>query len=121
MHVSDRTPVPGPLRWAIILVAAEVLALCGTVAVLALGGAPRLAGFFAMWAVGAGLVLWGLLRRKAAARAPAIVLQLLATAAGTQAIATGGWVLGVVLIAVSVTGVLLLLSPGSREGLGVRV
>jgi hypothetical protein len=124
----DSDPVPAPLRWAVRLLRAEAVAL-GLVAawliwsdltarttdltsallvtVFAIGGAA------ALWALGGALV-----RRKAGARAPAIVLQLMLLPVGWYMIQGGlGW-LGLPLMALGVGVTGLLVSSPSNRALG---
>lgn len=82
------TALPGPLRTAVWLLAAEAVATAGLAGLLGyqavagtpadVGAALSLAGFTAMVAAGLVGLAVALARRKARARAPAIVLQLLA-------------------------------------------
>ncbi|OKI68843.1 hypothetical protein [Micromonospora sp. CB01531] len=125
----DSDPVPAPLRWAVHLLRAEAVAL-GLVAawlvwsdltapatdltsallvtVFAIGGAA------ALWALGGALV-----RRKAGARAPAIVLQLMLLPVGWYMIQGGlGW-LGLPLMALGVGVTGLLVSSPTNRALGV--
>ena len=115
-----RPPVPAALRWAIALVAVETVAIWVFAGVLVAGRAPRLAGYFAIYAVTAAFLLWGLVKRRPWSRAPIVVVQLLMIAAGAQGIRSGAWPLGVALIVVAVACVLLILSRPAREALGVR-
>jgi uncharacterized membrane protein len=95
------TELPRSLRWAVRLLAAEavvvgVLALgLGYQAVAArpdnLAGAIAVAGYVALAATALGGLAAALYRRKARARAPAIVLQLLLVMLAVV-LATSGWV-----------------------------
>ncbi|MCI4062490.1 hypothetical protein MRQ36_07915 [Micromonospora sp. R77] len=126
----DSDPAPTTLRWAVLLLRAEAVAL-GLVAVwliwsdltarttdltsalLVTGFA--VAGAAALWALGAALA-----RRKAGARAPAIVLQLMLLPIGWYMIQGGlGW-LGLPLMALGLGVTGLLVSPPTTRALGLH-
>jgi hypothetical protein len=124
---STSTQLPGPLRWAVWLLVVEAIA-AGLVAVFLvyqgladeaanLGDAVAVAGFAAV--IGAALagLAFALSRRKPRARAPAIVLQLLAVMFAYALLTSGvGWLglpIGVLGIAVAT----LLLAPSTTVGL----
>ncbi|MFU8852402.1 hypothetical protein ACNAW0_15640 [Micromonospora sp. SL1-18] len=121
----DSAPVPATLRWAVWLLRAEAAAL-GLVAAWLIWSdltarsadltsallvtAFAIAGAAALWALGGALV-----RRRAGARAPAIVLELMLLPVGWYMIQGGlGW-LGLPLMALGfgITG-LLVSSPTNR-------
>jgi hypothetical protein len=119
--------LPAPLRWAVWLLVVEAIG-AGLAAVFTayqgfadeaanLGDALAVAGFaLVLGAVLAGLAL-ALSRRKPRARAPAIVLQLLAVMFALAVLTSGvGWLglpIGVLGIAVAT----LLLAPTTTEAL----
>ena len=122
--------MPVTLRWAVSLLGAETLAMvvvsifllyedmAGTAtstrgAVMVTLFAVLLAGLLALL----GLALW---RRRAWARGPAIVLQLLALPIG-YSMASGGlpW-LGIPVMAIGLAGAAALLAPATRTALGAH-
>ncbi|WP_369799886.1 hypothetical protein [Micromonospora sp. HK10] len=122
-------PAPAPLRWAVLLLRAEAVAL-GLVAVWLIWSdltartthltsallvtAFAAGGAAALWALGGGL-----LRRRAGARAPAIVLQLMLLPIGWYMIQGGlGW-LGLPLMALGLGVTGLLVSAPTNRALGV--
>ncbi|MBB5824523.1 hypothetical protein HDA31_000712 [Micromonospora carbonacea subsp. aurantiaca] len=124
---SDQDPTT--LRWAVRLLRAEAVAL-GLVAVwlvwadltatttdlpsALLVTAFALGGAAALWALGGALG-----RRRAGARAPAIVLQLMLLPVGWYMIQGGlGW-LGVPLMALGLGVSALLVSPPTTRALGL--
>lgn len=126
----DSGPIPDTLRWAVRLLRAEAVAL-GLVAVWLIWSdltatttdltsallvtAFAVAGVAALWALGGALA-----RRKAGARAPAIVLQLMLLPVGWFMISGGlGW-LGVPLMVLGVGVCALLVSPPTTRALGFR-
>ncbi|GGO09418.1 hypothetical protein [Micromonospora parathelypteridis] len=124
----DSAPFPVTLRWAVRLLWAEaaVVGLLAAWLVWAdltatttdLASALLVTAF----AVGAAVVLWALgralLRRKAGARAPAIVLQLMLLPIGWFMIQAGlGW-LGVPLMVLGLGVGWLLVSPPTTRALG---
>ncbi|MFI7246963.1 hypothetical protein [Micromonospora chalcea] len=124
----DSDPVPGTLRAAVLLLRAEAVAL-GLIAVWLIWSdltAPKTDLISALWvtafAVGGAAALWALggalSRRRAGARAPAIVLQLMLLPVGWFMIEGGmGW-LGLPLIAFGIGMVGLLVSGPTNRALG---
>ncbi|MEU7586124.1 hypothetical protein AB0A95_07475 [Micromonospora sp. NPDC049230] len=124
----DSAPFPVTLRWAVRLLWAEAVAVGLIAAWLVwadltatttdLASALLVTAF----AIGAAVVLWALgralSRRKAGARAPAIVLQLMLLPIGWFMIQGGlGW-LGVPLMALGLGVGWLLVSPPTTRALG---
>ncbi|MDH6459860.1 hypothetical protein M2302_000011 [Micromonospora sp. A200] len=126
----DSGPVPDTLRWAVRLLRAEAVALAllaawliwadltatktDLVSALFVTGFA-FAGAAALWALGAALA-----RRRAGARAPAMVLQLMLLPVGWFMISGGlGW-LGVPLMVLGVGVCALLVSPPTTRALGFR-
>jgi hypothetical protein len=121
------TARPGPLRWAVWLLATEALAagaLAGRLVYQAVAGQPAdlgaalsLAGFTALiGAALAGLAV-ALRRRQPRARAPAIVLQLLTVMLATVLITGGAPGLGIPLLLAGVAVATLLLAPSTDSAL----
>ncbi|HEY0699361.1 MAG TPA: hypothetical protein VGD43_16300 [Micromonospora sp.] len=121
--------LPGPLRWAVVILKGEAVALGLLAAVLIYKDLTATttdllsAIFVTVFAVGGAVLLWvlgsALDARRAGARAPAIVLQLLLVPIGyymTQG--DLGW-LGVPLIALGVLVCALLVSPPTNRALGL--
>ncbi|MFG1676472.1 hypothetical protein [Micromonospora sp. NPDC049282] len=124
----DSDPVPGPLRAAVLLLRAEAVAL-GLVAVWLIWSdltarstdltsallvtVFAVAGATALWALGGALS-----RRRAAARAPAIVLQLMLLPIGWYMIQGGMAWLGLPLMALGLGVVGLLVSGPANRALG---
>jgi peptidoglycan/LPS O-acetylase OafA/YrhL len=122
------TALPGPLRVAVWLLAAEAVAAAALAVLLAYqgttgapadsGAAWSLAGFTAVAGAGLAGLAVALGRRKARARAPAIVLQLLAVMLAVV-LATGGAAgIGVPIAVLGVAVVTLLLAPSTTATLG---
>ncbi|MFI5832564.1 hypothetical protein ACIA5A_02680 [Micromonospora sp. NPDC051300] len=124
----DSGPVPGPLRAAVLVLRAEAVALA-LVAVWLIWSdltarttdltsallvtAFAVAGAVALWALGGALS-----RRRAGARAPAIVLQLMLLPIGWYMLQGGmGW-LGLPLMALGLGVVGLLVSGPTNRALG---
>ncbi|NBE80572.1 hypothetical protein [Micromonospora rubida] len=123
---SDRNPTP--LQWAVRLLRAEAVALALVAAWLVwadltaettdlpsalLVTAFALCGAAALWALGGALS-----RRRAGARAPAIVLELMLLPVGWYMIQGGlGW-LGLPLMALGLGVSALLVSPPTTRALG---
>lgn len=121
---------PASLRWAIRLLAVEAIALLGVVVLLVIAdlAAPAvsfrngmLVTLYAaiMTAILAGLS-WSLHRRRAWARGPAIVLQLLLLPIGYYMITGGQALIGVPVMIIGLAGAATLLAPSTRAALGVR-
>ncbi|MEV0000727.1 hypothetical protein AB0H28_00365 [Micromonospora sp. NPDC050980] len=124
----DSDPVPGPLRAAVLLLRAEAVAL-GLVAVWLIWSdltarttdltsallvtAFAVAGAVALWALGGALS-----RRRAGARAPAIVLQLMLLPIGWYMIQGGMAWLGLPLMALGLGVAGLLVSGPTNRALG---
>ncbi|MEV4722059.1 hypothetical protein [Micromonospora humida] len=124
----DSAPVPDTLRWAVRLLRAEAVALAllagwlvwadltatktDLVSALFVTGFA-IAGAVALWALGGALA-----RRRAGARAPAMVLELMLVPVGWFMISGGlGW-LGAPLIVLGVGVCALLVSPPTTRALG---
>lgn len=121
--------LPSPLRWCVWLLRTEAVAVGLLAAFLVyevfaaqaadLGSALLVTAF----AAGGALALWllgrALARRRAAARAPTIVLQLMLLAIGYYMTRGGlGW-LGVPLMALGLLVCGLLVSPSTTRALGL--
>ncbi|MFI7548196.1 hypothetical protein ACIBQ2_00450 [Micromonospora sediminimaris] len=124
----DSDPTPVTLRWAVRLLRGEAVAVGLVAAWLIFADLTATtthltsALLVTAFAVGAAVALWALggalLRRRAGARAPAIVLQLMLLPIGWFMIQGGlGW-LGVPLIALGVGVTWLLVSPPTTRALG---
>lgn len=124
----DSDPIPVTLRWAVRLLRAEAVAV-GLVAAWLLWADLTAtttdltsALLVTAFAIGAAAALWALggalTRRRAGARAPAIVLQLMLLPIGWFMIQGGmGW-LGVPLIALGLGVTALLVSTPTTRALG---
>lgn len=121
------TDLPGPLRWAVWLLAGEATIAAALMVFLGYQGLVTeqtgladvlaLAGFVALIAAALAGLAAALARRKARARAPAIVLQLLAVMLA-YALATSGLVwLGVPCALLGILVATLLLAPSSNGAL----
>ncbi|MFY1578439.1 hypothetical protein ACN26Z_26435 [Verrucosispora sp. WMMD703] len=124
----DSDPTPVTLRWAVRLLRGEAVAVGLVAAWLIFADLTAAtthltsALLVTAFAVGAAVALWALggalLRRRAGARAPAIVLQLMLLPIGWFMIQGGlGW-LGVPLITLGVGVTWLLVSPPTTRALG---
>jgi hypothetical protein len=121
------TALPSPLRWAAWLLIAEAVAAGLAAAFLVyqgvadesanLGDALAVAGFAAVAAVALAGLAAALRRRKARARAPAIVLQLLVVMLAYVLLTQGVVWLGVPLGLVGVAIATLLLAPATTAAL----
>ncbi len=124
----DSDPLPGTLRAAVLLLRAQAVAL-GLIAVWLIwsdltADATDLTSalLVTVFAVGGAVALWALggalSRRRAGARAPAIVLQLMLLPVGWFMIEGGmGW-LGVPLMVLGIGMVALLVSGPTNRALG---
>jgi hypothetical protein len=117
------------LRWAALLLTGEAVLLVALVVYLVIQdivGAPSTVGqavavtlYPAIFAAVLGLLAWSLARRRAWARGPAIVLQMLLIPLGYAMTTGNAALLGVPVMIVGVTGAALLLAPATREALGL--
>jgi hypothetical protein len=124
------TIMPGTLRWAVVIVGAEAVGLGALLIFLlyedatakasSVSGAVVVTVYTALMAALLGLLAWGLSRRRAWARGPAIVLQILALPIGYSMATSGlGW-LGVLLIVLGLSGAAALLARPTRAALSQR-
>jgi hypothetical protein len=127
--VTAPRATPAVLRWAIVLLAVETLSAWAYLGFLIYADLTRegdhgrgigVTVYFGLYACAFAAVVWGLARLRSWARGPAIVLQLLLAAIGYYMIQGGLTLIGVLVLLLAVTGIVLLLVPASREGLGVR-
>jgi hypothetical protein len=77
-------------------------------------------GFAAIIAIVLGALGWALTRRRAWARGPAVVLELLVLAIGGYMISGGLAWLGVPVLVLGLLGVGLLVAPATREALRMK-
>lgn len=128
--VNTRTdPLPGPLRWAVRILRAEAAALGVLAAVLVYQDIAATATdllsaiFVTAFAVGGTLALWALAsalgNRRAGARAPAMVLQLLLLPVGYYMTQGGLTWAGPPLMALGVLVCALLVCPPTNRALGL--
>ncbi|MFV2111904.1 hypothetical protein ACFHW0_06115 [Micromonospora sp. LOL_025] len=124
----DSDPIPVTLRWAVRLLRAEAVAV-GLVAAWLLWADLTAtttdltsALLVTAFAIGAAAALWALggalTRRKAGARAPAIVLQLMLLPIGWFMVQGGMAWLGVPLVALGLGTTALLVSTPTTRALG---
>jgi hypothetical protein len=120
-------PNPVTLRIAVWMLAAESAAL-GALAVLMLvsdlrGGATSqqsaigVIGYVVVLATAFGVLSWALRGRRAWARGPAIVLHMLMLPLGVALLSSGN-LLGVLAVALSLAGCVVLLAPATRLAIG---
>jgi hypothetical protein len=124
------TPLPPTLRWAIGLLFAEALVVALIVVfliyedvtgtVVSWRDAVIVTGFAAMMAALLGLCGLALARRRAWARGPAVVLELMLLPVGWFMVAGGLVWLGVPVFLLGLVGVGLLIAPATREALGMK-
>ncbi len=124
------TPEPSPtLTWAVRVLAAQTVLLAGVAALTvyadltaeanSLRSALTVTGYVVMMAALFGLLAWSLHRRRAWARGPAIVLELLLVPIGWYMV-SGGWPwLGLPVLLVGLVTAGLLLAPATRAALGI--
>jgi peptidoglycan/LPS O-acetylase OafA/YrhL len=123
-------PAPGSLRWAVVLLAVQALAVVVVTGVLAYddvvasptsrGAGWTLTGTAAALAALLVFLDWSLARRRAWARGPAVVLELMLLPIGYYMVKGGlPWV-GVPLIVLALATAGLLVAPATRAALGVR-
>jgi len=123
-------PVPATLRWAVVLLGVQTVGLVGVVALLiyadvrstanSAAGATGLTASAGLFAVLFGLFVWALAGRRAWARTPAIVLDLLLIPVGFSVITSGLAVIGIPVLLLAGGTVALLLEPSTRAALGAR-
>jgi hypothetical protein len=126
---TDSGPLPGPLRWAAALLRGEATAIGLLAAFLVYQDltttAADLVAALVVTAFTAGIAaaLWALAvalgRRRAGARAPAIVLQLMFLPVGYYMVQGGLAWLGIPLVVLGVLVCGLLVSPPTTRGLGL--
>jgi hypothetical protein len=133
---TPQAPTSGPktgnaptLTWAVRLLALQAVAVAVTTALVVYAdltqeaGTVRAAltvtGYFLLMAAIFALLAWSLHRRKAWARSPAIVLELLLVPIGWYMITGGSAWLGVPVLVVGLVGAGLLLAPSTRAALGI--
>jgi hypothetical protein len=124
------TPLPPTLRWAIGLLFAEAVVVALIVVfliyedvtgtVVSWRDAMIVTGFAAMMAALLGLCGLALARRRAWARGPAVVLELMLLPVGWFMVAGGLVWLGVPVFLLGLFGVGLLIAPATREALGMK-
>jgi hypothetical protein len=124
------TPLPPTLRWAIGLLFAEAVVVALIVVfliyedvtgtVVSWRDAVIVTGFAAMMAALLGLCGLALARRRAWARGPAVVLELMLLPVGWFMVAGGLVWLGVPVFLLGLVGVGLLIAPATREALGMK-
>jgi hypothetical protein len=128
--VASNADPPGTLRWAVWLLRAETVGVGLVAAFLVYADATAAATnltsaiLVTAFAVGVAVMLWllgsALTSRRAGARAPAIVLQLMLLPIGYYMAAAGlGWV-GVPLMALGLLVAGLLVSPPTTRALGLQ-
>jgi hypothetical protein len=124
---STSTSLPAPLQWAVRLLAVEALAAGFAAALLVYqgiagdagspGDALAVAGFVGVTAAAIAGLAAALARRKPRARAPAIVLQLMAVMFGVVLLTGGVFWLGVPVGLLGVAVATLLLTPSTHTAL----
>jgi hypothetical protein len=123
-------PVPATLRWAVVLLGVQVIGLVGVVAVLiyadvrstatSTAGATGLTVSAAVFAALMALFVWALAGRRAWARSPAIVLDLLLVPVAFSLITSDLALIGIPVLLLAGGTVALLLAPSTRAALGAR-
>src|SRR6185369_5014731 len=123
-------PVPATLRWAVVLLGVQVIGLVGVVAVLiyadvrstatSTAGATGLTVSAAVFAALMALFVWALAGRRAWARSPAIVLDLLLVPVAFSLITSDLAVIGIPVLLLAGGTVALLMAPSTRAALGAR-
>jgi hypothetical protein len=127
---SGRAVSPPALKWAIRLLAVEALGVAAVTVLLVWGdvteaptnrsGAWTITGLAAAVTVLLAVLCRALWRRRAWARGPAIVLELMLLPIGYYMIQGGVPWLGVPVLLLGLFGAGLLFTPAAREALGVR-
>jgi hypothetical protein len=124
------SPTPGTLRGAVGLVLAEAAAVAVIVGYLVYKDVTAenviwrdaliVTSFAAIIAILLGLLGWALTRRRAWARGPAVVLELMLLAIGGFMVSGGLAWLGIPVFLLGLLGAGLLVAPATREALGVK-
>jgi hypothetical protein len=127
---EETNSTPTTLRWAVRLMMVETAALAvvtvwlvyeiATTTATSVRGAVLVTTYAGLMAALFGLLGWALNRRRAWARGPAIVLEMLLIPIGYY-MTTGGvaW-LGLPVIAFGLVGAGMLLAPSTRTTLGLK-
>lgn len=128
--MPDKPGLPATLRWAVGILLAEAAGVGAIAAILAYedvtatASNTRAAISITVYAaiVAAVLVLLGvnLARRRSWPRGPAIALQLLAALLAFNMIGNGVAWIGVPLVAAAIATTILLVTPATREALGIH-
>jgi hypothetical protein len=123
-------PIPATLRWAIALLGVQTVGLVALVGILvyadvrssstSTSGAVGLTLFAVLVAGLFGLLVWALSRRRAWARGPAIVMELLLLPVGYSLVTNGLAFVGIPVLLIAGTTAVLLLTPTTRAALGAR-
>ena|SRR5215467_2040767 len=123
-------PASATLRTAIVLLGVQAIGLVALVVRLvyadltststSVAGAAGLTAFAALFAALFGLFVWALAGRRAWARGPAIVLELLLLPIGYSLVTTGLALLGIPVLLLAGSTAALLLTPSTRAALGAR-
>jgi peptidoglycan/LPS O-acetylase OafA/YrhL len=125
-----RSTAPGTLRWAVRLLSVQAIGVAVVTCFVIYAAFTQTAkststavstvavplGLTALL----GLLAWQLHRRRSWARGAAIVLELLVVLSGYTLVTSGLPWAGIPVIAVALTGAVLLLAPSSREALGIH-
>jgi hypothetical protein len=121
-------PAPATLRGAVALLLAEAVAVAVVAGFLGYEDATSsgigsqavaVTGFAVVMAIVPGVLGWSLARRRAWARGPAVVLELMLLPIGWYMVAGGLAWLGVPVFILGLLGAGLLVMPATREALGV--
>jgi hypothetical protein len=123
-------PTPATLRWAVVLLGVQTVGLAALVVLLVIAdvrstsnnatSATGLTVFAVLIAALFGLFTWALYHRRAWARGPALVLELLLLPVGYAMVTNGLAFLGVPVLIFAGTTAGLLLAPTTRAALGAR-
>jgi peptidoglycan/LPS O-acetylase OafA/YrhL len=126
---ASAEPLPATLRWAVWLLSAQATAtalVTGYLIVQDVTATPTdrtvavgVTLFAALGALVLGAVARALSRRRAGARGPAVVLQLMLLVLGYYMVQGGLVWLGVLLLAVGLCTGVLIVSPASTRALGL--
>ena len=123
-------PVPATLRWAVVLLGIQTIGLVGLVILLvyadvrstatSTAGATGLTVLAALFAALFALFVWALAGRRAWARGPAVVFDLLLIPLAFSLITSDLAVIGIPVLLLAGATVALLLAPSTRAALGAR-